>query len=329
MSLIEAKKKLLMAQKGGGLKPQDVFNTSLWTGTDAARTITTGIDSGEGALVWIKERSSDYQHTLGDTVRGVSNFIATDSTAESQSVPSGIAGVTPTGYTLGTWVQVNQSGRNFVGWQFRRAEKFFDIVTYTGNGVAGRTIAHSLGVVPGMMIVKQTDTTRNWAVYHTSIGATQYAYLNSTNAFSSSAVRWDNTNPTTSVFTVGTSAETNSSGGTYVAYLFAHDPDPTGIIQCGSYVGNGSSTGPVVNLGWRPQYLMIKAATFARSWTILDQVRGMNSGTNAFLFANLSNAEGNGSGLITTTTGFTPNSTSADLNSSGQTYIYMAIREPI
>lgn len=326
LSLIEIKKKLLMAQKGGA-DISELFNTSLWTGTGAARTITTGIDSGEGSLVWIKDRSFDYEHTLGDTARGVSNYIATNSTAASQSVPSGISGVTPTGYTLGNWGQVNQSGRNFVGWQFRRAEKFFDIVQYTGNDVFGRQIAHNLGVKPGIIIIKRINGTVDWQTYHQSRGATEYGVLNSTASFVVSSSRWENTEPTASEFTVGGNAAVNANTGTYIAYLFAHDPSPEGLIQCGSYVGNGSATGPVVNLGWSPQYLMIKNATATGDWQIIDAQRGFTATNEAILLANTNGAETSVNLANPSATGFQIASTVSNVNTSGQAYVYMAIRE--
>lgn len=325
MSLIAAKKKLLMAQGGGGLDVSDVFNTSLWTGTGAARTITTGIDSGEGSLVWCKVRSGgSTPHVLYDSLRGTSSSLSTNTSDAANSNSDRVTSFLSTGYSLGTNDAVNNSGSTYVGWQFRRAENFFDIVQYAGNATGGRQIAHNLGVKPGMIFVKRVDATADWQVYHQAQGATQYSVLNSTAAFTAATSRWNNTEPTPSVFTVGNDATVNAIGGTYIAYIFAHDPSPEGLIQCGSYVGNSSATGPVVNLGWRPQYLMIKRATGGiGGWYLIDSAR--NDGR--FLIANSSNAETVIPVVSFLTSGFQIILTDASLNASGSEYIYMAIRE--
>jgi hypothetical protein len=330
MSLIlPAKKKLLMAQKGGA-DVSEVFNTSLWTGTGVGRTITTDIDSGEGTLVWIKSRTyTNASHHFFDTIRGTSDpGLAVYSNSANAQFPSGsLTAFTPSGYSISGDSNVGASGYNYVGWQFRRAEKFLDIVQYTGNGVSGRTLAHSLGIKPGMIIVKRTDTTADWVVYHTSTGAGLYGTLNSTAAFGS-ATRWV-AEPTDAEFTIGNNATINANGGTYIAYLFAHDPSPEGLIQCGSYVGNGSATGPVVNLGWRPQLLMFKSATVTGpDWEIFDTARGLNP-THS-LRPNNSNVESvfAQSAVELTSTGFRLTSNTSATNTNGQTYIYMAIRGP-
>jgi hypothetical protein len=326
MSLLAAKKKLLMAQKKG-LRVQEVFNTSLWTGTGAARTITTGIDSGEGSLVWIKSRNGDWNNTLFDTARGL-NLLWSNTTNAQVSNVNIVTDFVSSGYGLGPNNYGNGSGYTYVGWQFRRAEKFFDIVQYTGNGVSGRQIAHSLGVKPGMIVVKRLeDSDSNWIVYHQSQAATKTGYLNLTGAFLTTATPWANTEPTDLAFTVGGNVQANASGGTYIAYLFAHDPSPEGVIQCGSYVGNGSTTGPVVNLGWRPQYLTIKAATTSASWYVFDNLRGV-APIDAYLSPNLSSAENSSSNVFEyLSDGFQIRSSSGAFNNNGDTYIYTAIRE--
>jgi len=239
---------------------------------------------------------------------------------------------TSTGYVLGadTNEQVNYSNRKYVSWTFREAAKFFDIVTYTGTGSA-RTIAHNLGSVPGCIIVKTLSTSNQWSVYHRSLGASQAIMLQSTNAAYSDTI-WNNTTPTSTVFSLNSQSDVNASGVTYVAYLFAHDTAADGIIQCGSYTGNGSATGPVVTLGWEPQYVMVKnATTNGYSWGLFDSMRGMPVGSNdSILYANDASAEVNNQGacLAPNATGFSLESASSICNSSGDTYIYMAIRMP-
>lgn len=326
MSSILAKKKLLMAQKGGA-DVSELFNTSLWTGTGAARTITTGIDSGEGSLVWIKGRNNTQNHNLFDTLRGAGNAIYSNLTNAQVGGAGGQTAFSSSGYSLDSSATTNSSGNTYVGWQFRRAEKFFDIVQYTGDGVAGRQIAHSLGVKPGMIFVKRLNAVSSWSIYSAERTSFQIGFFDTQAFQGASAAYWNNTEPDSTHFTLGSFQFVNASGGTYIAYLFAHDPSPGGLIQCGSYVGNGSATGPVVNLGWRPQYLMIKNATATGDWQIIDASRGFTAANDAILLANTSGAETSLNLVNPDSTGFQIASTASNVNTSGQTYIYMAIRE--
>ena len=327
---------------------EEVFSTSLYTGNGSTQTITNGIDlSGQGGMVWCKARSapSSFQdHVITDTARGATNALIPNGTFANNTggYISALNQFNSNGFSLngtptapsssfpGTWS--NQSGQSYASWTFREAPNFFDVVTYTGNG-ANRNIAHNLGSVPGMIIVKRTDTTGDWQVYHRSNANTQYQVLNTTAGVATGTTRWNSTTPTATEFTVGTDAALNASGGTYVAYLYAHDTASTGFIQCGTYTGNGSATGPVVTLGWEPQWVMIKAASSGPfggegNWQMYDNMRGWaDGGVDAILYANLSNAEdATNSGLIApTATGFKlmANYTA---NQSGTNYIYMAIR---
>jgi hypothetical protein len=212
-------------------------------------------------------------------------------------------------------------------------------VTYTGNG-ANRTIAHNLGSVPGCIIVKRLDATADWQVYHRSLANTQYMVLNSTAAVATGATRWNSTTPTDTVFSLGTDATVNANGGTYVAYLFAHNAGGFGetgtdnVISCGSYAGNSSTNGPVINLGWEPQWVLIKAVDSVNpsEWLLLDTMRGFSLGpTDAVLVPNKSSSEQNGSKVASpTATGFQILTSgvfnAGDINTTGRTYIYIAIR---
>ena len=314
---------------------EDVFSTYLYTGNGAAQTINNGIDlAGKGGLVWTKLRGNGSNQLFVDTIRGNTNLLFSDKTDAQISYNAGITSFLSDGYTLGT----DNDGYGFnysaasptttVSWTFRKAPKFFDVVTYTGTGVAGRTVAHSLGSVPGMIIIKSSsNAATNWVVYHRSIGATKWLALNLTNAAGTSVAPFNNTEPTSTNFTVGNSGWSNANGYSYVAYLFAHDTDTDGLIQCGSYTGNGSTSGPVVTLGWEPQYLMIKRTDTIGSWTLLDNMRGMPVGSNGRdLYANYSDAEYNSLAVSPTSTGFQLATTISEVNASGGTYIYMAIR---
>jgi hypothetical protein len=181
-----------------------------------------------------------------------------------------------------------------------------------------------------MIIVKCTSTGGDFAVYHRSnTGApeTDYLRLNTAGATADDATFWNDTAPTDSVFTVGTNAAVNTNTATYVAYLFAHDTSDDGVIQCGSYTGNGSASGPTVTLGWEPQFILLKQSTGSGNWYIVDNARGFTTSDDKPLRPNLSDAEMGVQGTFqATATGFTINQSFTAYNASGQTYIYMAIR---
>jgi hypothetical protein len=325
---------------------EDVFSTYLYTGTGAAQTITNGIDlAGKGGMVWTKQRSSTRSNNIVDTVRGGDNMMYTDTTDAQFSLTGlGFSAFTfsSTGFVASNAPVNAENANTFCSWTFREQAKFFDVVTYTGTGSA-RTIAHNLGSEPGMIIVKATSTTTDWAVYHRSAAASgytaaqSYLRLNLTNAVTDNAV-WNNTAPTSTVFSVGSGSPSNSNGITYVAYLFAHDAGGFGtsgtdnVISCGSYTNN-SAAPVVVNLGYEPQYLLIKQVTTAgNNWQVVDTMRGMSYAATQNLQPNTSNAESSpGAVVIPTATGFEVNpAISSDYNSTAttgtRTYIYMAIR---
>jgi len=318
---------------------EDVFSTYLYTGNGATQTITNGIDlAGNGGLVWIKDRNTSYGHYLFDTIRGGNKSISSNSTSGQNTQTNNSVNFLSSGFSVDNVNVFSQNvnlggGNTYVSWTFREQSKFFDVVTYTGTGSA-RTIAHNLGSVPGCIIVKRTDTTSDWQVYHSSLANTQYLVLNDTAAVDTGATRWNSTTPTSSVFSLGTDASVNASGGTYVAYLFASNANGFGltgtdnVITCGSYTGNGSSTGPVVTLGYEPQWIIIKNATSATGWEIYDNMRGVATGGNdAKLLANSSATEETTSNILSfNATGFQLTNAFSNTNGSGQTYIYIAIR---
>ena len=301
----------------------DVFSTWLYTGNGSTQTITNGIDlAGNGGLVWIKNRPGTYSHRLYDTARGATQFIGTDNTDGQVTQANGLTAFTPTGFSVGANANENNNAESFASWTFRKAAKFFDVQTVSHtNGTADNINLSVLGTV-GMVIAKITSTTGNWTVWQRSLTASNNLKLNTT-AAQSTTNAWLSVSGTTA--TLAAAAPT----GTYVVYAFAHDTSSTGIIQCGSYTGNGSATGPVVTLGWESQYLMIKNASGTGDWQILDSMRGMPVGSaDATLQANLYNAESSVEYLSPTATGFQITSTNTQVNTNGSTYIYMAIRRP-
>ncbi len=312
------------------------FSTTLYDGTGAAQTITNGIDlANDGGLVWVKGRpSGGYSHALFDSENNsFGSYLQSDNNNASTTLSHVTANsdgfsLSATGYAI-----TNSSGIDYASWTFKKQSSFFDVVTYTGDGVAGREIAHNLGSTPAVIITKNLNDTENWQVYHKDLGNDQRILLNQTAASGSAPTHWNSTTPTDTVFTVGTHNGTNGSGDGIVAYLFAHDTDASSLIKCGSYTGNGSNTGPVINLGWEPQWLMFKNAsasvreTVACDWMIFDNVRGIEPSPSKKLEPNTSDAEqGLGIGLNVTSTGFQIDDFNRVLNFSGDTFIYMAIR---
>ena len=320
---------------------EDVFSTYLYTGTGAALTITNNIDlSTKGGLTWIKGRSGATDHKLTDTARGVTKALVSNSTAAETTDTTGLTAFGTTGFTLGANTDYNTSAATYVSWTFREQPKFFDVVTWTGNGVAGRTVAHNLGSVPGCIIVKRIDgSASNWCVYHRSLANSDALLLNTPSASLSEPTFWNSTTPTASVFSLGTSPNVNYNGLTYVAYIFAHDAGGFGltgtdnVISCGSYAGSSTST-VEVNLGWEAQFVLIKKISAgAEPWVLNDTMRGLvtketNPGLGKYLLPNSSSAEGTDGVLFPYAQGFKvfPNGGYAQFSEAGSNYIYIAIR---
>jgi hypothetical protein len=316
---------------------EDVFSTWLYTGNSSTQNIVNGIDlAGKGGLVWLKGRSLAVPNNLWDSARGITNGpLESDNTNQAYSnTPRTITSFNSDGFSMqddSATFGENVSPRTQVSWTFRKQPKFFDIVTYTGTG-ANRTIAHALGSVPGSIIVKRTDASADWQVYHQSLANTEYLVLNTTAAKATGATRWNSTTPTSSVFSLGTDATVNASGGTYVAYIFAHNAGGFGltgsdnVISCGSFTTDGSGSA-TVNLGYEPQWFLVKRSSGAENWFLYDTMRGFANLSDQVLFPNLSNAE-NDFGP-TSTSYFTPTATGVNAVQwfgASSTYIYIAIR---
>ena len=331
------KKKLLEAAAGvaGGaaLNVEDVFSTYLWTGTNSANTIANGIDlAGEGGLVWTKWRGIANNHTINDTVRGALKTVYTNSTgAEVTSGNNAVSSFLSNGFTYTD----NGSGYDIASWTFRKAPKFFDVVTYTGDGTSSQAISHNLGSTPATIIVKKTNNTEYWATYHRSLGRTKVLKLDATDAAITDTTMWPSL-PTDTQFYVGADTQVGKLNDTYVAYLFAHndgdgDFGPTGdqdVIRCGSYTGNGSADGPEIDLGFEPQWTIIRrASSTGGNWMMHDNMRGVVTGGNdQVMYCNDPSAESGASWIDYNASGFKLTSTHSGTNASGDTYIYIAIR---
>ena len=330
---------LLLATSGGeaqaasGGYVDDVFSAYTYTGNGSTQTINNGIDlAGKGGLVWIKKRTNavdtnTLNHWLFDSLRGNGVSLSSNSTGANNSVFTGLIPFSGNGFSVNTADSNLNGGDSYISWTFRKAPKFFDVVTYTGDGVAGRQIPHSLGIAPGMIIFKCTSLPGyDWATYHIAAGNDRRFRLNTTQPPYNGSDFLNYTNPTTTNFTVGSDADgvVNQLGNTYVAYLFAHDPSAEGIIQFGSFATDASGNA-TVNLGWEPQFSMVKASSTTSDWIMLDSMRGWNMSANdATLLANTSGAE-----TVATERG-NPTATGFDFKggAASQTYIYLAIRRP-
>jgi len=323
----------------------DVFSTFVYKGDGQnPRNINNGIDlAGEGGLVWVKARNLYENNILVDTERGATNRLWSDS-ANSQAINGGtVKGFNNNGFQVDNNGYVNGGSGTYASWTFRKAPGFFDVVTYTGNdGGASQVINHNLGSTPGMVIIKPLGF-GGWYVYHRSIGFGSSLLLNSTsdNSFGSSVEASSST-------TITVTASVNTNGGSFVAYIFAHDDASFGtggdesIIKCGSYTGSSSNSySQEINVGFEPQWLMVKASGSTGSWNVVDTMRGFEGqgvssppDSRSLLFNSTSNEDdiislGNGAKIKVTSTGFKFESeTNIQFNENGGTYVYMAIRRP-
>ena len=313
---------------------EDVFSTYLYTGNGSTQTINNGIDlAGKGGLTWVKNRfnAGGWDHYLVDSAASGSLSSNTTNAAVSPKYITQNAD----GFTLlNGSTPYNATSDSYTSWTFRKQPKFFDVVTYTGNGTNGRAISHSLEAAPGCIIVKRTNSTGNWPVWHTEMfGVT---FLNTTAVQNTTLTKTyfgdgtDPVGPTATQFTVGNNADVNASGGTYVAYLFAHNAGGFGlsgnenVVSCGGFnTGPGNDT-PVIDLGYEPQFVMFKASsgTNYTDWHMFDNIRGTAEREAKTLLANSSNSEQlDFPKLTATATGFY-----APMTSTAGTYIYIAIR---
>jgi hypothetical protein len=329
---------------GAGLDVDEVFSTDLWVGTGSDVVVTTGIDlQNEGGIVWVKNRGrSSTDHTIW-TRNDQTGWLKPNTTAAITN-QNWIRDWTTTTYTAAgnSTNYASYSGDDYVGWTFRKAPKFFDVVQFNSNsGSHGITThSHNLGVNPALIIIKTTSRTGSWYVFHqnasnnSSTSYRNYLRLNATDAEANAGAEIISANTTQFTYNSGMTEHSE----THIAYLFAHhanDGSATGfgpdgdspVISCGSYTGNGSATGPVVNLGFEPQWLMFKNASSTSNWGMIDVMRGITTdGNDTALFPDDNSDELGINISEVTPNGFKVTNTTAFANQSGSTYIFMAIR---
>ena len=330
------------------LQGNKYMDATLYSGNNVGQVV---VNQGQFRpdFLWIKVRTNTYDHTLADSVRGVSAFLASNTTA-AEGTNSELTSFNTNGFTLGATGSMarNVSGQNYVAWQWQAGQGTnttntsgsitstvsvnttagFSIVTYTGNGTNGATIGHGLGVAPRWVIVKRRNSSGDdWLHYHISLGATQSIAFD-TGAAITSSTRWNNTTPSSTVITLGTSTGVNASGGTYVAYCWA---EIAGFSRFGSYTGNGSADGPFIFTGFRPKFIMRKQTTNngdVGGWIMFDTSRDTFNVATRRLLANSSNAEATpGNNIDILSNGWKERNSDGYSNASGQTYIYMAFAE--
>lgn len=320
------------------LAVDDVFSTDLYTGNASTQAINNGIDlAGAGGLVWMKSRSAGgvgYSHCLFDTVRGRRKLLCTSSTGGNEGFGSDQITFGAGGFTLAADASnygYNRAGSAQVAWSFRRAPKFFDVVEFTtsASAVTNQRVGHSLGITPGMIILKATGATSSWPTWHRSLTdqTGYYLMLNGAGAQSNYSNCFGTTGPTSTDFGVNTNFfGTNQQ---MVAFVFGHDTSSGGIIQCGAYTGNGSTSGPTITLGCEQQFVMVKGISSSGGWQMADVTRGMDNSDTKRLLAHDGGAELSGlKAIVPTAGGFQITDANANFNTSGATYAYLAIRKP-
>jgi hypothetical protein len=325
-------------------KPNQHFNATLYTGTGSAGSVTgTGFQPD---FLWVKKRSATENHALYDVVRGAGKRIESSTTSAEDAESGGMSGFISDGFSIsGASDRVNTNAATYVAWQWKaggastvntsgtissnvsvNTTAGFSVVTYTGNGTNGATIGHGLGVAPKWVIVKNRGSSvDDWLHYHTSLGATKSIAFD-TNAAVTSSTRWNNTAPSSTVITLGTSTGVNASSNTYVAYCWA---EVEGYSKFGSYTGNGSTDGPFVYLGFRPKFILAKRTdTAGFDWILTDSSRSPSNVVDKRLFGNTIDAESSATTPYDyLSNGFKLRNTNTNENASGGTYIFMAFAE--
>ncbi len=322
-------------------KSTDYFNTKLYTGNGSTNAIT-GVGF-QPDMVWLKERSSTSNHQLGDAVRGATKYIQPNITDAESTDSNRFSSFDSDGFTQGANNGVNENGQTYASWNWKangagsantdgsisstvsaNTTAGFSIVSWTGTG-ANATIGHGLGSVPKMILLKCRTQGDKWIVYNSTIGNTKYLVLNDTDAETTSSTHWNNTTPTNTVFSTGTSGNVSGVGETFIAYCFA---EKKGFSKFGSYTGNGSTDGSFIYTGFKPAFLMIKnSSTGSTDWTICDSKRDGFNANNHRLFANTSGAESTSNPWEMYSNGFKMTTTGSFVNTSGDNFIYMAFAE--
>ena len=324
-------------------KPSDYFNTVLYTGNAGTQSIT-GVGFSPD-FIWGKNRSSVTHHALVDTVRGNTKYVKSSSTAAEATITNMVTSFDSDGFSLGADSDMNGSSANQVAWNWlangtgvantdgsisstvsANTTSGFSIVSYTGNETSGATVGHGLGAVPSIIICKNRDASFGWTTYHKSLGATKYIILNTTAAAGTSTGAWNNTEPTSSVFTLGNAGE-QVNGSNQIAYCFA---EKQGYSKFGSYTGNGNADGTFVYTGFKPAFVLVKnTQQGGDDWYMFDNKRSSFNQVQANLKPNTTSAEASSTSYAFDflSNGFKVRASTGAINNNNETMIYMAFAE--
>ena len=342
----------------GGAQPgpevEDVFGTYEFNGNGGTNNITNGLDySTEGGMYWQHSRNGYRYALFCDTERGTGkHYLPMESRHDNYT--TGLTAFNTNGVTLGASADMNTNNEKQCSWGFRNCPKFFEVISYTGNGTAGRTISHNLGCEVGAMYVFKKSVNSIGMFWHRKFddvsgydySTNGYLRMNSLGAVNTSSTLWNNTVPTNTTITLGTNTDVNANGVDYIMYLWAHnngdgqfgingDKD---IIKCGSYTGNGNATtGVEVDLGFEPQFILIKDMYNNNHWTQFDMMRlrsnqivgtFANTGYDDRLRINEQGFESESGYIDFNPTGFKITTNLSDVNQNGSSYMYIAVRRP-
>jgi len=327
------------------------FNTKLYTGDGTTSNTITGIGF-QSDMAWFKARSTTDSHFLTDSVRGITKYIRPSATNAEETETTAITSLTSDGYVLSTAGNVNDNNVTYASWNWKAGTSVsgnsggsgtaksytgsvnttagFSIIKYTGNGASGHTIPHHLGAIPQMMIIKNLTTgSTNWMIYHKTMGNTKAIYFTDA-AQDIDAGWWNNTSPTSSVFTLGNHANHNANNNSMIAYCFA---DVKGYSKMGGYTGNNQTgnNSPFIYTGFAPSFLMVKKYSASNHWIIWDNKRSTKNGANIIdkkLYANLTNVENGADDVSFLSNGFKFNTNTGDWNEA-QDYLYMCFGQSI
>ena len=330
-------------------KSTDYFNNKLWTGDGSSSRNITGVGF-QPDWVWGKCRNTTVSHALYDVVRGSSKLLSSNG-ASAEGTNAALNAFVSDGFTVNSDSYLNGNSNTYVAWNWKAGTAVsgqttgsgtyktytgsvnttsgFSIIKYTGNGTAGHTIPHRLGVAPKMIMVKSVNANEDWMVYNKNSGASNFLILNAT-AAAASGTQWNSTTPTSSVFSIGSNNNMNQNGNNFIAYCFAN---VQGYSQFAGYTGNNNTNGPFIYTGFKPAFIIIKKSSNAgNNWYMWDNKRNTSNLTNKYLNPDLSSAEGtaNYGHIDILSNGFKTRSAANDeINQSGHTFIYMAFGQTL
>jgi len=305
--------------------PSAYFQVKTYTGNGGTNAITfDGNSDLSPDFVWLKMRSNADNHTLFNTTSGVGERLFSNLGQVESTESTSLTAFGSDGFTLGADAIANANSETFVSWNWKKsATSGFDIVTFTGNQTA-RTISHSLSAKPEWLWIKNREKDESWHTQHGALGATKTAESNTTGAFGTGSTIWNDTEPTTSVFSVGNNGNINETDSGILVYLWT---SKQGFSKFGKYTGNGNADGSFIYTGFKPAFVMIKASAAAKNWEMFDNKRDGFNQSNDTIYANADTAEGAAGRCNLLSNGFKLTTASTHLNTDGGVFVYMAFAE--